>query len=91
MAVMEKYSSYEKAVMEKIHYRCIDVPCCLTCAHSEDFDWESLKCRANKFYTPEFGNNTFWFGDHLGFCDKYKRKSVKPDNGGSHVPAYGND
>jgi hypothetical protein len=76
---MEKYSSFEKALMEKIHYRCIDVPCCHTCAHGEDFDEDVILCRVNRYYTPDLDEKAYWFGDHLGLCDKYK-KNLKKEN-----------
>jgi hypothetical protein len=76
---MEKYTSVEKAFAEKIRYHCIDVPCCLTCAHGEDFEENLIMCRANKYYNPEMGEMAHWIGEHLGFCDKYKKKPKKPD------------
>jgi hypothetical protein len=74
---MEKYASFEQTLVDKIHYRCIDVPCCLTCAHGEDFDEDFIKCRVNRYYNPEMGAKAYWFGDHLGLCNKYKRKPEK--------------
>jgi hypothetical protein len=76
---MERYADFERALVEKIHYRCIDVPCCLTCAHGEAFDEDSIMCRVNTYYNPEVGEIAHWFGDHLGLCDKYKKKPGQPD------------
>jgi hypothetical protein len=73
---MEKRSDLEQSLADKIHYHCVDVDCCLTCSYGEyfDFDKGSVMCHVNKYYTPEIGKNTYWFGDHLGICDKYKKK-----------------
>jgi hypothetical protein len=73
---MEKLSDLEQALADKIHYHCIDAACCLTCAHGEyfDFDTSPVMCRVNTYYSPEMGSNAYWFGDHLGICDNYKKK-----------------
>jgi hypothetical protein len=36
------------------------------------------------------GKKAWWFGDHLGLCDNYKKKIEKQNNGGSNVPAGSN-
>jgi hypothetical protein len=74
---MEKYTSFEQAFADKIRYHCIDVPCCLTCAHSDDIVEDTVICRANMYYSPEMGSKAYWVGGHLGFCDKYKMKTTK--------------
>lgn len=71
---MEKYAGFEQVLVDKIHYHLIDVPCCLTCAHGEDFDRDMIMCRINTFYNPEVGEIMNWYGDHLGLCDNYQKK-----------------
>jgi hypothetical protein len=73
IAAMEEHTDFEQVLVDKIHYHCIDVPCCLTCANGENFDSEVILCRANKYYNPEMGAAANWFGDHLGLCDNYKK------------------
>jgi hypothetical protein len=71
---MKKYADFEQVLVDKIHYHCIDVPCCLTCAHGKEFDTETVECRVNTYFNPETGSMAYWFGDHLGICDRYKKR-----------------
>jgi hypothetical protein len=83
---MEAYADFEQVLVDEIHYHCIDVPCCRTCGHGEDFDGEAVLCRVNEYYNPEMGSEAFWFGDHLGLCDKYQKKGGEgrgADDGGN--------
>jgi hypothetical protein len=75
MTTMEKYTSFEQVLVDKIRYHCIDVPCCLTCAHGEDIYEDTIMCRVNEYYNPEMGEIAHWVCDHLGFCDNYKKKA----------------
>jgi hypothetical protein len=76
---MEKLSDFEQALADKIHYRCVDVDCCLTCAHGEYFDFDKcvVMCHINTYYNPELGSRAYWFGEQLGICDNYEKKRNK--------------
>jgi hypothetical protein len=77
---MEKYTDFEQVLVDKIHYHCINVPCCLTCGHGEIFD-DMIFCRINEYYNPEIGGIMNWYGDHLGLCDNYKKNETNSRHG----------
>jgi hypothetical protein len=77
MVVMEAYTDFEQVLVDKIHYRCIDVPCCKTCAHAEYPHEEAIICMVNTYYNPEIGGIMNWYVDQLGLCDKYKKMATE--------------